>query len=78
MNTIHHRTYILQTLNHGLTNSLIAIVMIYSLSEPCFTLKTILLSTSEDKLSFDAIILVKERSQSFHSTFQTTVVATLK
>ena len=66
MNTICHKAHILQTLNHSLTDSLVAITIIYSLSETYSTLKTILLSTPEDKLSSDAIInyiLVEKKSQ---------------
>ena len=77
---LSHKAHILQTLNHSLTNSLIAITIIYFLSETYSILKAILLSTPEDKLSSDMIInhiLVKEKSQQFQSTFQTTFVAYL-
>ena len=73
MNTICYKTYILQILNHTLTNSLIAIAIIYSLSKTYSILKTIQLSTSEDKLSTDGIInhiLMEEKSQSSQSTSQ--------
>ena len=73
MNTICHKAYILQILNHTLTNSLIAIAIIYSLSKTYSISKTIQLSTSEDKLSTDGIInhiLMKEKSQSSQSTSQ--------
>jgi len=65
MNTICHKAHILQTLNHSLTDSLMAITIIHSLSKTYSTLKTILLSTPEDKLSSNAIInhiLVEEKS----------------
>ena len=64
MNTIRHKAHILQTLNYSLTDSLVAIAIIHSLPETYSTLKTILLSTPEDKLSSDAIInhiLVEEK-----------------
>ena len=80
MNTICHKAYILQTLNHSLTDSLIAIAIIHSLPETYSTLKTILLSTPEDKLSFNMIInhiLVEEKSQQSQSTSQTTFIAYL-
>ena len=80
MNTIHHKAHILQTLNHSLTNSLMAIAIIHSLPETYSTLKTILLSTPEDKLSSNVIInhiLVEKKSQKSQSTFQTTFVAYL-
>jgi len=73
VNTICHKAHIFQTLNHILTNFLITVVIIHFLSETYFTLKTILLSTPEDKLSTDAIInyiLVEEKSQSSQSTSQ--------
>ena len=66
MNTICHKAYIFQTLNHSLTDSLVAVAIIHSLPETYSTLKTILLSTPEDKLSSDTIInyiLVEEKSQ---------------
>jgi len=72
MNIICYKAHIFQTLNHALTNSLIAVVIIHSLSETYSTSKTILLSTPEDKLSTDAIInYILSRSQkvdlvSFH------------
>ena len=81
MNTIHHKAYILQTLNHSLTDFLMAIVIIYSLFKTYSTLKTILLSTPEDKLSSYTIInhiLVEKKSQQFQSTFQTAFVAHLR
>jgi len=65
MNTIHHKAHILQTFNHSLTDSLMAVTIIYSLPKTYSTLKTILLSTPKDKLSSDAIInhiLVEEKS----------------
>ena len=80
MNTIRHKAHILQTLNYSLTDSLVAIAIIHSLPETYSTLKTILLSTPEDKLSSDAIInhiLVEEKSQKSQSTSQTTFVAHL-
>jgi len=80
MNTIHHKAHILQILNHSLTDSLVAVAIIHSLPETYSTLKTILLSTPEDKLSSDAIInhiLVEEKSQKSQSTSQTTFVAHL-
>ena len=80
MNTIRHKAHILQTLNHSLTDSLMAIAIIYSLPKTYSTLKTILLSTPEDKLSSDAIInhiLVEEKSQKSQSTSQTAFVAYL-
>ena len=80
MNTICHKAYILQTLNHSLTDSLVAITIIHSLFKTYSTLKTILLSTPKDKLSSLVIInyiLVKEKSQKFQSTSQTTFVAHL-
>ena len=57
-----------------------AIAIIHSLPETYSTLKTILLSTPEDKLSSDAIInhiLVEEKSQKSQSTSQTAFVAYL-
>ena len=80
MNTIHHKAHILQTLNHFLTGSLVAVAIIHSLFETYSTLKTILLSTPEDKLSSNMIInhiLVEEKSQQFQLTFQTAFVAHL-
>ena len=80
MNTIHHKAHILQTLNHSLTDSLVAIAIIHSLPKTYSTLKTILLSTPKDKLSSDAIInhiLVEEKSQKSQSTSQTAFVAHL-
>ena len=80
MNTICHKAYILQTLNHSLTDSLVAITIIHSLFETYSTLKTILLSTPKDKLSSLVIInyiLVEEKSQKSQSTSQTTFVAHL-
>ena len=80
MNTIRHKAHILQTLNHSLTDSLMAIAIIHSLPETYSTLKTILLSTPEDKLSSNAIInhiLVEEKSQKSQSTSQTAFVAHL-
>ena len=80
MNTIHYKAHILQTLNYSLTDSLMAIVIIHSLSKTYSTLKTILLSTPENKLSSYTIInhiLVEKKSQQFQSTFQTTFVAYL-
>jgi len=80
MNTIHHKAHILQTFNHSLTDSLVAVTIIYSLPKTYSTLKTILLSTPEDKLSSDTIInhiLVEEKSQKFQSTSQTAFVAHL-
>ena len=71
MNTIHHKAYILQILNYFLTDSLIAIAIIYSLPETYSILKTILLSTPEDKLSSGTIInhiLIEEKSQKSQST----------
>jgi len=81
INIICHKAHIFQTLNHALTNSLIAVVIIHSLSEIYSILKTILLSTSEDKLSTNAIInyiLVEEKSQSFQSTSQNMFIAYLR
>ena len=81
MNTICHKAHILQILNYSLTDSLIAIAIIYSLPKTYSILKTILLSTPEDKLSSDAIInhiLVEEKSQQFQSTSQTAFIAHLK
>ena len=63
--------HILQTLNHSLIDFLVAIAIIYSLSETYSILKTILLSIPEDKLSSDVIInhiLVEEKSQQSQST----------
>ena len=80
MNTIRHKAHILQTLNHSLTDSLVAIAIIHSLPETYSILKTILLSTPEDKLSSNAIInhiLVEEKSQKSQSTSQTAFVAYL-
>ena len=80
MNTIRHKAHILQTLNHSLTDSLVAIAIIHSLPETYSTLKTILLSTPENKLSSNAIInhiLVEEKSQKSQSTSQTAFVAYL-
>jgi len=80
MNTICHKAHILQTLNHSLTDSLVAIAIIHSLPKTYSILKTILLSTPEDKLSSDAIInhiLVEEKSQKSQSTFQTVFIAHL-
>ena len=80
MKTIHYKAHILQTLNHSLTNSLVAIAIIHSLPETYSTLKIILLSTPEDKLSSDMIInhiLVKEKSQQSQSTSQTVFVTHL-
>ena len=65
MNTICHKAHIFQILNYSLTDSLVAIAIIHSLPETYFTLKTILLSTPEDKLSSDTIInhiLVEKKS----------------
>ena len=65
MNTICHKAHILQTLNYSLTDSLVAVAIIYSLSKTYSTLKTILLFTPEDKLSSDTIInhiLVEKKS----------------
>ena len=56
MNTIRHKAYILQTLNYSLTDSLMAVAIIHSLSKTYSILKTILLSTPEDKLSSDMIL----------------------
>ena len=81
INTICHKAHILQTLNHSLTDSLMAIAIIYSLPKTYSTLKTILLFTPEDKLSSDAIInhiLVEEKSQKSQSTFQTTFIVHLR
>ena len=72
MNTIYHKAHILQTLNYSLTDSLMAIAIIHSLSKTY--------STPEDKLSSDAIInhiLVEEKSQKSQSTSQITFVAYL-
>jgi len=58
----------------------VAVAIIYSLPETYSTLKTILLSTPEDKLSSNAIInhiLVEEKSQKSQSTSQTAFVAHL-
>ena len=80
INTIHYKAHILQTLNHSLTDSLVAIAIIHSLPKTYSTLKTILLSTPEDKLSSDTIInhiLVEEKSQQSQSTSQTTFIAYL-
>ena len=80
MNTIHHKAHILQTFNHSLTDSLVAIAIIYSLPKTYSTLKTILLSTPKDKLSSNTIInhiLVEEKSQKSQSSSQTTFVAHL-
>ena len=80
MNTIHHKAHILQTLNHSLTDSLVAVTIIHSLPKTYSTLKTILLSTPEDKLSSDMIInyiLVKEKSQQSQSTSQTAFITHL-
>ena len=57
--------HILQTLNHSLTDFLVAIAIIHFLPKTYSTLKTILLSTPEDKLSSNVIInhiLVEEKS----------------
>jgi len=57
-----------------------AAAIIHSLPETYSTLKTILLSTPEDKLSSDAIInhiLVEEKSQKSQSTSQTAFIAHL-
>jgi len=65
MNTIRYKAHILQTLNHSLTDSLVAVAIIHSLPETYSILKTILLSTLEDKLSSNAIInhiLVEKKS----------------
>ena len=80
MNTIRHKAHILQTLNHSLTDSLVAITIIHSLPKTYSTLKTILLSTPEDKLSSNTIInyiLVEEKSQKSQLTSQTAFVAHL-
>jgi len=80
MNTICHKAYILQILNHSLTDSLVAVAIIHSLSETYSTLKTILLSTPKDKLSSNMIInhiLVEEKSQQSQLTSQTTFIAHL-
>ena len=64
--------------NYTLTDSLITVTIIYSYSKTYSILKTILLSTSENKLSSDIIInyiLVEEKSQSFQSTSQTVFFA---
>jgi len=58
----------------------VAIAIIYFLPEIYSTLKTILLSTPEDKLSSDVIInhiLVEEKSQQSQLTFQTTFITHL-
>jgi len=75
-----HKAHILQILNHSLTDFLMAVTIIHSLPEIYSTLKTILLSTPEDKLSSNMIInhiLVKKKSQKSQSTSQTTFVAHL-
>ena len=57
--------HILQTLNHSLTDFLVAIAIIHFLPKTYSTLQTILLSTPEDKLSSNVIInhiLVEEKS----------------
>jgi len=57
-----------------------AVAIIHSLPETYFTLKTILLSTPEDKLSSNAIInhiLVEEKSQQSQLTSQTAFIAHL-
>ena len=80
MNIIHHKAYILQTLNHSLTNSLVVVTIVHSLPETYSILKTILLSTPEDKLSSNAIInhiLVEEKSQQSQLTSQTTFITQL-
>ena len=67
-----YKAHILQTLNHSLTDSLVAVAIIYSLPETYSILKTILLSTLKDKLSSDMIInhiLVEEKSQQSQLTF---------
>jgi len=58
----------------------VAVAIIHSLPKTYFTLKTILLSTPENKLSSDAIInhiLVEEKSQKSQSTSQIAFVAHL-
>jgi len=80
MNTICHKAHILQTLNHSLTDSLMVITIIHSFPETYSTLKTILLSTPEDKLSSDTIInhtLVEKKSQQSQLTSQTAFIAHL-
>ena len=80
MNTICHKAHILQTLNHSFTDFLMAVAIIHSLPKTYSTLKIILLSTPEDKLSSNMIInhiLVEEKSQQSQSTFQTIFVAYL-
>ena len=80
INTIHHKAHILQTLNHSLTDFLVAVTIIHSLPETYSILKTILFSTPEDKLSSNMIInhiLVEEKSQQSQLTFQTTFIAHL-
>jgi len=57
-----------------------AVAIIHSLPETYSTLKTILLSTPEDKLSSNAIInhiLVEEKSQQSQLTSQTAFIAHL-
>jgi len=81
MNTIHHKAHTLQTLNHSLTDSLVAVAIIHSLPKTYFTLKTILLFTSEDKLSSNGIInhiLVEEKSQQSQLTSQTAFITHLR
>ena len=81
MNIICHKAHIFQTLNHALTDSLIAVVIIHSLPETYSILKTILLSTPEDKLSSDAIInyiLVEKKSQFSQSTSQNIFITYLR
>jgi len=78
--SLSHKAHILQTLNYSFADSLVAITIIHSLSKTYSTLKTILLSTPEDKLSFDMIInhiLVEEKSQQSQLTSQTAFVAYL-
>jgi len=80
MNTICHKAHILQTPNYSLTDFLMAVTIIYSLPKTYSTLKTILLSTPEDKLSSDTIInhiLVEKKSQKSQSTSQAAFVAHL-
>ena len=78
LNTVRHKAYILKTLNHELSDALIAIALIISLPESYSTLCTILMATPEDKLTTDYVVtqvLTEERSRQNPSASQVALLA---
>ena len=75
---VRHKAYILKTLNHELSDALVAIALIISLPESYSTLRTILMTTPEDQLTTDSVVtqvLTEERSRQNPNTSQVALLA---